>query len=231
MTLIFTNFHQLGAICDIKIDGAFNPYWNKQYIEIIQGKKKKSKCIKPDGFGSGLNSKPLKLRLRQVQGDKVDLALTDLAPVMNFNQIIYVIVSKKYPILYVGISEGGLLKGVLKNGRLRHHVHKMLAIRESGTSHTAGWLQHALDRYDANLLAKEEGLSEQDFKARLLDDVYIALAHCGHDNWEPKQVEGTVLNAFRTQMSSVMRPIQIMNTATVKYDPVEIEFPGNISHF
>jgi len=231
MTLIFTNFHQLGAICDIKIDGVFDPHWNKQYIEIIQGKKKKSKYIKPDEFGSGLNSMPLKLRLRQVQGDKVDLALTDIAPVMNFNQIIYVIVSKKYPILYVGISEGGLLKGVLKNGRLRHHVHKMLAIRESGTSHTAGWLQHALDRYDANLLAKEEGLSEQDFKARLLDDVYIAIAHCGHDNWEPKQVEGTVLNALHAQMSSVLRPIQIMNTATVKYDPVEIEFPGNISHF
>ena len=55
MTLIFTNFHQLGMICSIRIDGEFNPSWNKQYIEIIQGKKKKTKYIKPDGVGSGLN--------------------------------------------------------------------------------------------------------------------------------------------------------------------------------
>ena len=61
MTLIFTNFHQLGMICSIRIDGEFNPSWNKQYIEIIQGKKKKTKYIKPVGVGSGLNLKPLKL--------------------------------------------------------------------------------------------------------------------------------------------------------------------------
>ena len=35
MTLIFTNFHQLGMICSVRIDGEFNPNWNKQYIEII----------------------------------------------------------------------------------------------------------------------------------------------------------------------------------------------------
>lgn len=231
MTLIFTNFHQLGAICDIRIDGAFNPHWNKQYIETIQGKKKKKKYTKPDGVGSGLKSKPLKLRVSQALNDKADLALSEFNPAMKFNQIIYAIVSKRYPILYVGISEGGLQRGVLKDGRLRHHVHKMLAIRESGTSHTAGWLQHAVERYDANVLAKLANHSEQVFIAGLLDDVYIAIGHCAHDNWSSKQVEGTVLNAFECQLSKPNRPIQIMNTATVKCDPINIQLPGNIARF
>jgi hypothetical protein len=231
MTLIFTNFHQLGAICDIRIDGTFNAHWNKQYIQIIQGKKKKKKYTKPDGVGSGLRSKPLKLKVSQAPNDKADLALTELAPAMVFNQIIYAIVSKSYPILYVGISEGGLQKGVLKDGRLRHHLHKMLAIRESGTSHTTGWLQHAMERYDANALAKQANHSEQVFKASLLDDVYIAIGHCGHDNWSSNQVEGTVLNAFEVRLSKPGCPVQVMNTATVKYDPIDIQLPGNIAHF
>jgi hypothetical protein len=231
MTLIFTNFHQLSAICDIRIDGSFTPNWNKQYIEIIQGKKKKNKYIKPDGVGSGLKSKPLKLKMSQSSDELTVKALGELTSALAFNQIIYVIVSKRYPILYVGISEGGLLKGVLKDGRLRHHLHKMLAIRESGTSHTAGWLQHAIERYDANVLAREEISSEQVFKAGLLDDIYIAIGHCGHDNWKSKQVEGTVLDMFKAQIDSPDRPIQIINTATVKYDPIAIQLPGNIANF
>lgn len=231
MTLVFTNFHQLGAICDINLDGVFNLSWNKQYIEIIQGKKKKKKYTKPDGVGSGLKSKPLKLGASRAPRDKADLALAELAPAMSLNQIIYVIVSKRYPILYVGISEGGLQKGVFKDGRLRHHLNKMLAIRESGTSHTAGWLQHAMERYDANVLVKQANHSEQVFKAGLLDDVYIAIGHCGHDNWRSNQVEGTVLNAFEVQLSKPGCPVQVMNTATVKYDAIDIKLPSNIAHF
>lgn len=231
MTLIFTNFHQLGAICDIRIEGMFNPHWNKQYVEIIQGKKKKKKYIKPDGVGSGLKLKPLKLRVSQAQSDKADLALNEITPAMAFNQIIYAIVSKRYPILYVGISEGGLEKGILKDGRLRHHVHKMLAIRESGTSHTAGWLQHAVERYDVNTLTQQLNHSKQAFKVNLLDDVYIAIGHCGNDNWSSNQVEGTVLNAFKVQLSRPGRQIQIMNTAPVKYGPINIRLPNNIVSF
>jgi len=231
MTLIFSNFHQLGAICDIRIDGVFNPHWNKQYIKIIRGKKKIRKYIKPDGIGSGLKSKPLKLGVRQAPGDKVDLASSELTTAMAFNQIIYAIVSVRYPILYVGISEGGLQNGTLKDGRLRHHVHKMLAIRESGTSHTAGWQKHAVERYDSNVLTKKVNPSEQIFNAGLLDDVYVAIGHCGHDNWSSSQVEGTVLNAFEVQLSKHDRPIQIMNTATVKYDPINVQLPPNIAQF
>ena len=231
MTLTFTNFHQLGMVCSIRIDGEFNPSWNKQYIEIIQGKKKKTKYIKPDGVGSGLNLKSLKFGMNQALTDEADFALTEITPAMAYNQIIYAIVSKQYPILYIGISEGGLHKGVFKNGRLRHHVNKMLAIRESGTSHTIGWKEHAVERYDNNVLSQQVNHSEQSFKKCLLDDVYIAIGYCGHDNWRPKQVEGTVLNTFEVQLNKPDRPIKKMNTATVKYDPVDIRLPGNIACF
>lgn len=231
MPLFFSNFHRLDDLCVVDVKGVFDPNWTKSYIQIQQGVKKVVNYIKPCGLGSGLLLKPLKLRHNSVDGDLTSLALNDISSSFNLNQLIYVIVSSRFPILYVGISEGGLVKGILKDGRLRHHIHKMLAIRESSTSHTQGWLEHAKERYEANLIAYANKESDQQFNNSLMSDVYIAIGNCGHDNWSAKNVEGTVLEGFKLQLNRPQRLIQVMNSGGVKYDPIAINFPGNINQF
>lgn len=223
MPLIFSNLYKLDVICDVGITGPFNTSWTKSYVAIPSGK---ATSTKPDGVGSGLKICPLKLKPGiELAGHQNSIA--DLVPMANLNHLIYLVVSTRYPMFYVGVTEGGLRSGIFDTGRLIHHARKMLAIRESSTSHTGGWLTHAMERYDANLAAHTLRVNDQDFLQDLLGDVYIAVGHQGHDAWTPASVEDTVLSQVETKLNSDGRVVQKMNTAGSGRDPVDIELPDN----
>ncbi|QWE15856.1 hypothetical protein [Polynucleobacter sp. AP-Nino-20-G2] len=128
---------------------------------------------------------------------------------------------------YIGVTEGGLRSGIFDAGRLIHHARKMLAIRESSTSHTGGWLRHAVERYDDNVAAHALGANDPEFFHNLLGDIYIAVAHQGHDAWAPASVEGTVLDFVESALNARHGNMQKMNTAGLGRDPVDIQLPGN----
>ena len=224
MSLIFSNLYKLDVICDVGIAGQFNTSWIKSYEVIPSGK---ATSTKPDGVGSGLKIRPLKLKSGiEVAGHPN--SLDDLVPMANLNHLIYLVVSNRFPMFYVGITEGGLRTGIFDTGRLIHHARKMLAVRESSTSHTGGWLAHAVERYDANLDAYSLRASDQEFLQGLLGDIYIAIAHQTHDAWTPASIEDTVLNKIDEKLNSEGRVFQKMNTAGSGRNPVDIQLPANL---
>ncbi|MBU3587749.1 hypothetical protein ICN30_07875 [Polynucleobacter sp. 31A-FELB] len=225
MTLQFSDFYKLDSICDVKVSGSFDSAWSKAYVSISSGS---SASTKPDGVGSGLKIGPLKLKPGiDVAGSPE--AMADFVSMANLNHLIYAVISTRYPILYVGITEGGLRNGIFDKGRLIHHARKMLAIRESSTSHTGGWLGHAIERYDNNISAYNLRFNDEQFQQDLLEDVYIAIAHQGHDSWSPAKVEETVLGELDKGLNASARGIKKMNTAGSGRDPVNIQLPGNIA--
>lgn len=207
MTISFGNFQRLSNICDLGITGTFDPTWSKTYIKASPG------GTTPAGGGSGLIVNKLTLN----PGCK-----------NAFNNLIYILVSKRYRILYVGISTKGLKTGVFGSGRLAHHVRKMLAIPNSSTNHTTGWIDHAIERYNDNLIAStQKGLSSFDV-SNMLDDVYISIGDCGHDNWSPKNVEGSVLDEIERALTSETSTVSVMNTGSVSREPIVVNLPPNI---
>ena len=120
--------------------------------------------------------------------------------------------------------------GIFDSGRLIHHARKILAISKGGTStsHTRGWLDHAIERYKNNVAAYGLHLNDEQFQQDLLSDIYIAIAHQGHDSWAPVKVEGTVLDELDRGMNASTRGIKIMNSASTGRDPVIVRLPRNI---
>lgn len=224
MTLQFSDFYKLDSICDVKISGSFDSAWSKTYVSIPSGSRASTK---PDGMGSGLKISPLKLK-PGIDLAGSPLAKADFVAMAKLNHLIYVMISTRYPILYVGITEGGLRNGIFDAGRLINHARKMLAIRESSTSHTGGWLDHAVERYEDNVAAYGLRVNDEQFHQDLLSDVYISIAHQGHDSWSPASVEETVLGEIEKSWNISARGIKKMNTAGSGCSPVDIRLPGNV---
>ena len=145
--------------------------------------------------------------------------------------LIYIIVSKKYPILYVGITAGGLHEGIFNRGRLKHHLNKLLAIRTSETSHTVGWNHHTKQRYEDNKIAFNIKDSDVDFRSTVLNDLYIAVGTSNDQHWEPKKHEGFVLSAAFETLSGYRQQLQILNTGAMSYEPLTIALPSNLKDF
>lgn len=225
MTLFFSNFYKLDAICNVEITGLLDTTWTRSHLAIstVGGS-----AIKPEGNGSGLAIRPLKL-MPGIDVPGHPNAVADFVSMAHLNNLIYLVVSTRFPIFYVGITRGGLRKGIFDTGRLIHHARKMLAIRESSTSHTGGWLKHAVDRYETNLTRFISRVSDQQFNQNLLGDVYVAIAHCGNDLWSPASVEEAVLNTVERALNGPYGHMQKMNTAGSGRESIEINLPNNIN--
>lgn len=204
MSLSFCNFYPLDNIVDIEFKGIATK-WNEQYDLVTIGN---SKYTFPENNGIGLKIKKISL--------KNELPKEIEALRLNQN-LIYVITSTKYPILYVGITEKGFINGVFGQGRLSHHIRKFLAIHSVSTNHTNGWRLHAIERYRASI---STGLPTPD-----LSDIRISIATCEKS---PKEHEGYVLDEFESKLTRKYPNLQILNSAKTRRGPINIKFPQNL---
>jgi hypothetical protein len=201
MSIQFSDFYALSAVTNLRISGSLNPSWNRKYRKTATG-------FKPEG-GSGLSVKNLKLK--------------PSSPFLNDgNDLVYILTSISYPILYVGISRRGLPGVFGSNSRFHHHITKIFAIEKSaGTNHTKGWQSHAVSRY-ADLV------SANSFCAAA-DDLFISIAICTSN---PKDHEGFILcSAFREMQRLIGKAVVIVvfNTGAMNHQPIHIDFPSNMS--
>jgi hypothetical protein len=204
----FTQLHQLTKIANIKIEGEFNPSWSGKYHRVSRNN---NTTIEPV-IASGLIVKKVALNKKEIlPNDILDLA--------HVSELIYTIVSNKFPILYTGITKGNLQTGVFGPGRLQHHVRKLLAALNSSTSHTQGWHEHANTRH--KFLTKN--INEQDLESAL-DDVFISFAHIA----DCESFEGTVFQAFKNQFKNQgIHPTEL-NYKKMKSNPSTVELPTNL---
>ncbi len=226
MQLSFSPLQKLVHVCAVEVGGIFNVNWQKTYDAVRQGSQS---YIRPSGGGSGLRID--KLAINNLKNG-VDYQSRDLSDVIQTQEkLIYLLVSDRYPITYVGITEGGLQNGILNRGRLKHHINKLLAIGSASTSHTAGWQDHALKRFDDNKFRLEVAQSNEVFLQVVLDDLHIAFGSCDDPNWGPKDHEGYVLSAVFEHLNGYAKQIQILNTGAMSYRPIVINFPNNLANF
>jgi len=199
MKLVFTEFHPLTDLVQVNIHGALLLDWDKRYVDFV----KLSNKYQQPSTGSGLSVSTVKLFF-------VDKLPKDLqnqihsATINDGNGWIYILRSSQYNILYVGISEKSLAVGVFGDGRFRHHLRKLFAIKGGATNHTEGWHQHAKERYVK--LCKLADLAGQPDRKTLLSDLYIAIAHVP----DPKSYEKLVLNECAKSMDNPL----ILNRAS-----------------
>lgn len=227
MPLQFSNFYKLDTVCSVAITGSFNPSWNGSYVPIHSGG---GVYKQPHGGGSNLSIKPLNIKPGVVE-EGSSVRIDDIATLKSLNNLIYIVISSRYPIAYVGISERGLHQGIFGRGRFIQHLRKLLVSCDGATNHTGGWLQHAYRRYLDNALLKSSGVSDQDFLKNVLSDIYIAIGGCGNDAWEPKKVEGTVFDAAISAMTGFSSNVEGMNSKTggLGRDPIAVALPSNLS--
>jgi hypothetical protein len=231
MQLSFSPLQKLVHICTVEIGGIFNPNWPKTYDAVKQGTQS---YLRPSDGGSGLRIEKLainQLNLIDLKGGFSDQRLDISEAIQTEDKLIYLLISKKYPITYVGITEGGLHNGILNRGRLKHHLNKLLAIGSTNTSHTIGWQDHAIKRYDDNKSLTEVIQSNEQLLPGILDDLYIAFGSCNDSNWSPKDHEGYVLSAVFESLRGTDNHIQILNTGAMSYRPIMINFPNNLVSF
>jgi hypothetical protein len=246
--ITFSAFNPLTKICNIEVTGDFNSTWNGEYDRTRHGKQS---YIHPSGLGSGLRIKILAVRRECSSNSDNEVPDATLDPLLtaaqsvdtqrsdtdhpdNFpdqDNLIYIIVSKKYPILYVGITTGGLQEGIFNRGRLKHHLNKLLAICASETSHTVGWNHHTKQRYEDNKIAFGSKVSDVDFRGSVLNDLYISVGTANDQQWEPKKHEGFVLSAAFETLGGYRQQLQILNTGAMSYEPIPMVLPPNLSDF
>lgn len=220
MSLNFSRFYRIDELVQLDIQGAFNQTWTKEYDHLWSAGRKYTQ----PHVGSGIHVKKVKLLPSNKLPDDIR-SFTELE--VQHHGFIYVLVSCRYPILYVGISEGSLRNGVFGVGRLLHHIRKLLAASGGITNHTAGWRSHAIKRYEDIV----ESLSQTGGAGGNLDslgpilwgDLRIAIAH----SLNAKQHEGDVLDQFESRLNRNGASVEILNSGSTNRMPATILFPKN----
>ena len=200
MILEFSEFYALSAITNLRISGILDLSWNRRYRPTAAG-------FKPEG-GSGLSVN--------------DFKLNSLSSFPNYgDDLVYILTSNRYPILYVGVSTRGLSGVFGRNKRFHHHIVKVFAIeKSSSTKHTKGWQAHAVSRYDDLTIANSLDTAA--------DDLFISIASCTSN---PKDHEGFVLCSTFSAMRYLVGNgawIMVLNTGSMKYEPIYVAFPPNM---
>jgi len=205
----FCDFFKLNELAQINVQGVFNHSWRGDFHRLVKNGKTRCEPI----IGSGLEVGTPALN------DSISLPV-EIARLVNQKYFIYCVISDVFPILYVGISDGDMRSGVFGEGRLRHHIRKLLASIGGSTNHTEGWRNHAGVRHEAykSKLASGE-------KVEWVDDIYISLAQVD----SPKQIEGTVLDLFKDKFHQQNIKVEVLNTAEVKREPAQIQVPENLA--
>ncbi len=212
MALVFSDFYKLDQLAQLRLGGSFSISWDGTYLPTRNGK-----IPNP---GSGLSSGNLPMK------DENSLP-TPIQALLEDRGLIYIFISTKYPILYVGITENNLKEGFFGPGRISHHARKLLAALGGGTSHTGGWTDHAVQRYRdfVKLIAQGDATLERT-AFHLCDDWRFAFASCRF----PKKHEGFVLDQVAPLLSNFWGNVIILNSNpdSLKRDHVEIKLPQNL---
>lgn len=217
----FTNLYGLTDVCRLKKTGSFTPDWVRDYKVENYGANRKVRV--PIDEGSGL--RVTKLEIQDNVPADVNHALTE-------SQALYLLVSPKYRIFYVGMTAKGFPTGVFgSGGRLTHHVRKMLAIKNgAGTSHTGGWVQHALERYQ-DLVTRFNGQEMACAALRdsdLLGDVLISFGTSG-SSWTSKDHEGIAQDYFQKRFHELSgKSFACMNTQGTSRKSATVIEPENL---
>lgn len=223
MRITLTTFFPIWALSKIEASEPLKPSWNGSYENVKV--KNQSYCYPFEG-GSGQKIQPLKLLPNDVLLDSIS-ALDD-----GRMGLIYALVSTTYPILYVGITQGTIRKGIFGTGRLGHHIRKLFACHSTHTSHTEGWTSHAIERYRDRMDVYQSSSSSK----RMLANFYgtlvggdLLLAFGSTDgHWDPADYEGTVLKALDKSFKTNGIKLHILNSKSTKMAPASIAVPDNI---
>jgi hypothetical protein len=195
---IFTSFLPLASVVNFEIEGQLAA-WTGEYIKIRKNSQR------PVTGGSGL-----KVRAPAMHPEHIAFGHPYSA---------YAIVSCRYPLIYVGISNRGPI-GLA--ARLHKHLNKFLAIPASATHHPKNWREHGRQRYTDNFAA----IQNRPPGIWMLDDLRIAYI-CSPATL--KNNEGYILNHFvnvtRTRFPD--ESIHVLNGNRPRQEPIAIEWPVN----
>jgi hypothetical protein len=224
MNIKLTPLFPLWSMTKVEATGTLNMKWDEDYESV---KLKGHSYRFPRAGGSGQKIQPINLMPRDQLPEPI-AALDD-----GRKGHIYVLLSTIYPILYVGISQGTLRRGVFGAGRLGHHIRKLFACHSAQTSHTQGWPYHAINRYRDRVAAYQATLgampkSSNHYSTLVGGDLLIAFAETC-EKWDPANYEGTVLDALNINLNTEGINLQILNTGVVKRNPATISLPSNIA--
>ena len=222
MEIFFTDFYQIERLAPLIVDGQLNHKWNKQYFS----DKKGASRLYPDDLGSGQTLLAPKLFSQ-------DLLPVEVQQVsQTANGLIYVLTSTYYPILYVGVSASNLREGLFRNGRMSHHLRKILAIHSVSTSHTQGWQMPAIKRYEDRITIKDEDISLASCSTDLCcvaSDLQIAFGYSNEKNWNSKDYEGTAFDFFESKLRMAHADLDVMNTKKMNRSNAQIFQPSNLA--
>lgn len=126
----------------------------------------------------------------------------------------------------------GFPNGVFgSGGKLTHHVRKILAIKNgAGTSHTGGWVQHAVERYQdlATRFNGQQIASASLDDSDLLGDVLISFGTSGLD-WTSKDHEGIAQAYFQQRFEELSgKTFACMNTQGTSRKSATVIEPENL---
>ena len=221
MEILFTNFYPLERLTPIIVEGALNLNWNKHY----SSNGASSSRVYPDDLGSGQTLLAPKLLPQEVLPPEVQ----------EINQtahgLIYVLTSISYPILYVGISKKNLSEGFFGEGRISHHLRKLFAIHHVSTSHTQGWKQPAIKRYEDRVAIEGQNSASIPFSIDMScvgSDLQIAFGYCNAEHWNCEDYEGTVFDYFESRLKLAHSDLMVMNTKKMNRSKAHISQPGNL---
>lgn len=215
----FTPFVSLKSISAFEIRGPLVHDWECRYTD--NGA--------PHAQGSGLQLINFTVRGKEDLTESLTAAGSNLGQlwqqVFVEHRLIYILKSQTYPILYVGITNKGLQKGVFgASGRLAHHIRKVFAILGTGTNHTSGWRAHAIARYRDLIAQHENPLDHDSVLTHFADDLEISFGVFSSNESIPEAHEGYVLCAAFEKFSGTENSLQIMNTGAMEYTPIEIQY-------
>lgn len=222
--LTFTPFVCFTDVSEFRIGGPLSREWDCSYVQTDGN----SGSSTPSGNGSGLTLKNFEAReLADILARSTSFGSEIRRcwdKVSSVNRLIYIVKSERYPILYVGITEGGLGKGVFgASGRLAHHVRKIFAIKNGkSTNHTLGWRPHAAERYQ-NLRNEHANMNELEC-TNFADDLQIAFGTFEAEDQNPADHEGYVLCVAFERLQGTASSLRVMNTGAMLYKPVGIRF-------
>jgi hypothetical protein len=223
--LTFSPFVKLLEISKIEINGTFNLQWNCSYEQSSSTKTPKTD---PSSDGSGLKLTKFNIKEEpsffKVLKNESEISEEIVRNIYSKPCLTYILKSSKYPILYVGITEVGLKRGVFSSsGRLAHHIRKIYAMIGPGTNHTHGWRPHAVTRYK-DLKTHNQNNPEELNLLQLMDDLEISFGFFSSNQINPKDHEGFVLNSISDRLSDGNYLLEIMNTGKMKYEPIAITY-------
>lgn len=216
MMLKFSEFYPVDALTRPRVDGQFSHAWNGEYVRVSH---RRGGYLQPH-VGSGLNVRSLPMLT--VENLPEDIRPFVIGPA-DLHGYIYVLTSTQFPILYVGITQGSLAKGLFGPGRLVHHIRKILASTSGQTNHTEGWREHAKARY----VERKKAILNDQLAVPMThhwSDLRMAIAQCPH----PKMHEGYVLEEFKRRLFRRGQAFSVLNTGSVLNTATQIEFPRNI---